>query len=188
MSAAYVVIFNDDQKMLCELYAGFKSALARVNTLNSSNFSADDLFKQEFEDGSVKWIVSLDNKYCAIYFNFIEVEPITDAVVYDDPYNDDLPAGWFATNHRPAFMKDLWNKPESLTNVFFYTKEQKFALAKARILKRPNYHLVIDSITYDHNMALIELTNKTVIGEQIAEDEANLLEIVREQRIQEFYK
>jgi hypothetical protein len=113
----------------------------------------------------------------------LAVTTVVDPVVtYDDPYDDALPSGW-GTNNKPATMKDLWEKPADVKSVFELTSPQKWALAKARISKRPNYHLDIPGLgIFDQARALRVLNEKTIEGEEVMEDELEWLEDLRNDR------
>jgi hypothetical protein len=110
---------------------------------------------------------------------------MTDPVVtFDEPYADDLPAGWFA-NNKPATMEDLWNDPFYIKSIFMLTENQKWALVIARIKKRPNFYLDLDYNVFDQFGALQHLYLKDSIGEDIRANELDWLYELREDRMNE---
>lgn len=163
------------------------------------------------EDGSIRWVfISTDKTYVAVHYQNILVYPlayeplknsvhpdpvpapatvtlnqavIDPIVTFDDPYEDTLPGGWWEWSNKPATMKDLWEKPGDIKPMFFLTTPQKWALARARIAKRPNYHLDIPGLgIFDQTRALKSLDAKNIEGEEIMEDEIQWLEEVRNDR------
>lgn len=161
------------------------------------------------DDGSIRWVfMNTDKTYVAVHYSNILVYPnafeplknsvhpdpvpppitqlnnaIMDPVVtFDDPYNDLLPGGWL-DNKKPATMKDLWDTPEQVKCIYDLSGAQKWALAKARISKRPNYHLDIPGLgIFDQTRALLEINAKSSAGEEVMEDELEWLEGLRNDR------
>lgn len=111
----------------------------------------------------------------------ISVE-IDDPLEPDDPYNDLLPAGWLIDGS-PAFMSDLWNFPLLMKPSVQLTFNQKKALVKARILKRNNYYLNLTISVFSQESAIKELNTKSLLSQIIIDDEIDLLDNVRSQRI-----
>lgn len=188
-------------------------ALAHYSSIMDYNYIVDAApLEQKMSDGSIKWVfLNSNNKYIAVHYKDILISsksrrdpledlqttlaavsdnskdflpPVVDPIVtYDDPYEDTLPGGWWAWNNKPATMKDLWEKPADLKSVFELTSLQKWALTKARISKRPNYHLDIPGLgIFDQARALFHLSEKTVEGEELMEDELEWLEDLRNDR------
>src|ERR1017187_908510 len=60
----------------------------------------------------------------------------------DDPGEESLPAGW---NHsgKPITMKDMYDDPNDVSYHYDLSKHQQWALARARISKRPQYALAL---------------------------------------------
>lgn len=103
-------------------------------------------------------------------------------VTWDFPYDDSLPAGWFA-NKKPATMKDLWETPDQIKSVYEMSNAQMWALAKARILKRPNFYLDIPGLgVFNQARALKEIDERTIAGEEVVESEIGWLEDLRVER------
>lgn len=169
-------------------------------------------------DGTIRWVfINSDKTYVAVHFqniliypnafeplknsdhpdpvSVVSVTPITlnqavmdPVVTWDDPYNFDLPGGWYIGG-KPANMQDLWEEPHKIKSVYDLSKVQKWALAKARISKRPNYHLDIPGLgIFDQTRALHHINACDTFGEEVMEDELAWLEEVRNDRHNFFFE
>lgn len=164
---------------------------------------------ETFTEDTLRWVfVNAAGVYVAVHFQHILInpnvsDPLTDSfdtdqspvvpvqinnavmdpiVTYDDPYEYSLPGGWFL-NKKPATMRDLWDTPELLQTVYNLGNAQMWALARARIAKRPNFHLDIPGFgIFDQARALKEIDDRSVAGEEIVEDECSWLEDLRVDR------
>jgi hypothetical protein len=70
-----------------------------------------------------------------------------------DPYDDELPGGW-NYDGQPITMKQVREAPDNVKFSYQLTEAQRWALVKARIIKSPNYHVVMNSDTLDQKRAL----------------------------------
>ena len=99
----------------------------------------------------------------------------------DDPKDLDLPAGW-QHDGTPVKMDVLFNDPQSIKDQEDLTLDQQYALAIARIAKRPNYSYTSDIGVFVQSSALQELKKRTDIGYEILESEMEFLwDLKREQ-------
>lgn len=205
MSAVYVVIsINNGILEICEPYAGSNAALSRAFSLAKLRSFLD---KEKFDpipnevsaNGNPRWLfISTSKTYVAVHYSDILINPevfdpmlgfnsstVSDAdpiVTYDAPYDDNLPGGWLL-NKKPATMKDLWETPELVKSMYDLNSAQMIALVKARISKRPNYHLDIPSCgIFNQASALQEINLNTLAGEEIVENEIEWLEELRRDR------
>ena len=97
----------------------------------------------------------------------------------DDPREQSLPAGWDYSG-KPIRMDVLLNNPESVEAHFDLTTDQQFALAIARVSKRPHFFFLTDIGVLVQSSALYELKNRTEYGWQIKDHEMEYLDSLRE--------
>lgn len=184
-------------------------SLAKLRSFVNKEWLVPDPSEEKGPDGNPRWVfISTNKTYVAVHFQRILITPenyeplkspihpdpspnvtvqtnqaVLDPVVtFDAPYDDALPAGWFL-DKKPATMKDLWETPELLKSAFELSSTQMWALVKARISKRPNFHLDVPGFgIFDQARALREIDQKTVAGEEVVESEIEWLEDVRNDR------
>lgn len=96
----------------------------------------------------------------------------------DDAMDPKLPAGW-AVDGTPVRMDTLISDAENIEHHYDLTTDQRFALAIARISKRPNFSFLTDIGVLVQSSALGELKRKTEYGWQIMESEMEFLDQVR---------
>jgi hypothetical protein len=71
----------------------------------------------------------------------------------DDPGEDSLPGGWNLSG-KPITMQSIYDDPSDVTSHMFLSKTQQWALARARISKRPDYALALSNGLYVQSAAL----------------------------------
>jgi hypothetical protein len=100
----------------------------------------------------------------------------------DEPGDFSLPAGW-THDGKPICMDVLFNDPESVENHYDLTIVRQFALAIARVSKRPYFSFTTDIGVLTQSSALYELKNKTGYGWDIMDQEMEYLDTIRSQYI-----
>lgn len=185
-------------------------ALAHYSAIMNYDWVDTSPKEQKMPDGSIKWVfLDTNKKYIAVHYKNILLsslskkdifdQPLKAAMVIppgdpvilvdptvtaDEPYDDSLPGGWWNDN-KPALFEDLWEYPDEIKSVYILTESQKWALATARIMKRPNYELYLPNLgTFNQAAAIKELKAKSSIGSEIRDDECIWIEGVREDRIE----
>jgi len=208
----YITLVLDDHMKYCgvEVFTTLEVALARAFQWAREELSLPGTIdfnenpSPEFcsDDGSTQWIVAA-NEYVLI--SVIEkdiqtsvphfrgdahqtppepVAPIPSVAPVDDKNDPSLPAGWDHAG-RPIRMDFLISNPEYVKPTWELTENQQWALAIARISKRPNYSLKLLMGTFIQSSALQELKNRTVNGRCILVDECDFLDTVRESSVTE---
>jgi len=99
----------------------------------------------------------------------VNSELLVAPISQDNPMDPELPAGW-DYDDKPIRMKDLLVDPASVKPTSSLTKDQRYALAIARVSKRP--HLSCWPYTNQRD-ALFDLKGRTALGQQIVEEECN---------------
>jgi len=96
----------------------------------------------------------------------------------DDFFDLTLPGG-FSKKNRPLTMKEVSEAPHDVKSIFQLTEDQYWALATARIKKRPSFMLLLPGVgVYTQRYALEELANKSQIGASIAREEMVRLQAI----------
>jgi hypothetical protein len=116
----------------------------------------------------------------------IAADPVvaTPVVIKDDFYDMSLPAG-FSTNGKPITMQDLYDDPYTVASYDTLSINQEWAIAIARVKKRPGFAFAIAAGSLRQQEALDELQKKSVIGEQIKDREIRLLSDVLSESLDE---
>ena len=97
----------------------------------------------------------------------------------DNAMDPTLPAGW-TYDGKPIRMDVLLSDAENVKCVNSLTIDQQFALAIARVSKRPNFSYVTDIGVLIQSSALSELKNRTSYGYQVMESEMDFINDVYE--------
>lgn len=93
----------------------------------------------------------------------------------DDPLDPELPAGFHIIGNRPLKIKDIINDPHGMVNPVCLTQGQMWALATARVMKRPNFSYELSGEKFNQSKALTELKSKSSTGDAIRQTEMAII-------------
>lgn len=101
--------------------------------------------------------------------------PVAPPLPKDDPADRSLPAGWSYAG-KPVTIADLIDNPSNVYHTWHLSEAQRWALAIARISKRPAFTVYIPGKgNCDQFAALNALKGKTSLGQEILLLECNWL-------------
>ncbi len=96
----------------------------------------------------------------------------------DDFFDLTLPGG-FSKKDKPLTLKEVCDAPHDVKSIFQLTEAQSWALATARIKKRPSFMLLLPGVgVYTQRYALEELALKSKIGASLAKEEMGRLQAI----------
>lgn len=114
--------------------------------------------------------------------------PPAPTVSLDNPYDDNLPAGFHYSNGRPLVMDDIKNDPDGPIYIDSLSENQKWALVIARINKRPHFEIDVNGFypfSFSQSETLKVLKAKNMVGQIIRDKELELLQVFYDKCVDE---